>query len=57
LPSIGRPLGVDGLVVAYGHHRSGVLFSPITGALVRDHVLGKVGRGDASAFDPSRFAE
>lgn len=56
LPSIGRPRGVDGLVVAYGHHRNGVLLAPITGALVRDHVLGKVGRSDAGAFDPARFA-
>lgn len=56
LPSIGRVAGVDRLVVAYGHHRSGVLLSPISGALVRDLVLGKSPLPEAQAFDPARFA-
>jgi len=56
LPSIGRVDGVDGLVIAYGHHRSGVLLSPISGALVRDLVLGKPAAPLAAAFDPARFS-
>ena len=56
LPAIGTLAGIDGLVVAYGHYRNGVLLSPVTGALVRDHVLGKASEADARAFDPARFS-
>ncbi len=38
LPLIGRPRGVDGLVVATGHHRMGIALSPVTGRLVADHI-------------------
>ena len=56
LPSIGWIDGVDSLLIAYGHHRSGVLLSPVRGALVRDLVLGKPSPRAAEAFDPARFA-
>lgn len=56
LPSIGALRGVEGLVVAYGHHRNGVLLAPTTGELVRDLVLGKAGAAEAAPFDPARFA-
>jgi len=56
LPSIGRIEGIGQLIVAYGHYRSGVLLSPVSGQIVRDLVIGKdVGR-DAAVFDPARFA-
>ena len=63
--SIGPVAGIGQLVIAYGHYRSGVLLSALSGALVRDHVLGKLrrerseraGPSDfASAFHPARFA-
>lgn len=42
--SDGRPLvgpsGVDGVVLAAGHHRHGVLLAPLTAALVADHLEG-----------------
>ena len=44
---------LDGLLVAAGHFRNGVLLSPATGLLVRDGVLGK---GWAEpAFLPERW--
>ena len=55
LPSIGWIDGVESLLIAYGHHRSGVLLSPVSGALVRDLVLGKPSPRAAEAFDPARF--
>ncbi|MCX6400241.1 MAG: FAD-dependent oxidoreductase [Propionibacteriales bacterium] len=42
--SDGRPLvgpsGVDGVVLAAGHHRHGVLLAPLTAVLVADHLDG-----------------
>ena len=56
LPSIGRLAGVEQLVVAYGHYRSGVLLSPISGQLVCALVAGKDPGAEAIAFDPARAA-
>lgn len=54
-PVIGRS-AVDGLVVATGHHRNGILLTPITA----DAVVGLVGAGpevaEVAAFGPERFA-
>jgi glycine oxidase len=55
LPAIGWLPGVNGLLVAAGHHRTGVLLSPTTGAVVRDLVLGKDAGAAAIAFDPARW--
>jgi len=58
LPSIGPLAGIEQLVIGYGHYRSGVLLSAISGALVRDYVQGKGATGGAdfaAAFDPARF--
>ncbi len=55
LPVIGRAPGLDGLLVAAGHHRNGVLLSPVTGRLVADLVLGKPLPASAAAFRPDRF--
>lgn len=53
LPLVGPVPHVDGLVVATGHFRAGVLLSPMTGEIVRDGVLGK---GWAEpAFLPERW--
>jgi glycine oxidase len=56
LPAIGRVPDAPGLMVAAGHHRNGVLLSPVTGRLVADLVLGKPPEAGAEAFDPARFA-
>lgn len=55
--SDGRPLigpsGVDGVVLAAGHHRHGVLLAPLTAVLVADHVEGAP---VDPAVDPRRFS-
>jgi len=55
LPAIGPVPGLEGLLVACGHHRNGVLLSPITGRLVADAILGKGLPEEAAAFGPERF--
>jgi len=53
LPLLGRLPGWDNVHVATGHGRNGILLTPITGALMADHLL-----HDAplpAAFDPARF--
>jgi glycine oxidase len=50
LPLIG-PSGVDGVVLAAGHYRHGVLLAPLTARLVADHL--ETGEVDA-ALDPRR---
>jgi glycine oxidase len=55
LPAIGPAPGLRGLVLATGHHRNGVLLSPITGEWVADLVTGRPPPDDARAFDPARF--
>lgn len=55
-PVIGPCPGVEGLIVAAGHYRNGVLLSPITGEAVAQIVLaGKVAEWLAP-FSPARFA-
>jgi len=53
LPLLGRLPGWDNVHVATGHGRNGILLTPITGALMADHLL-----HDAplpAAFNPARF--
>jgi glycine oxidase len=56
LPLIGSAPGLEGVVLAVGHHRNGVLLSPVTGRLVADLVTGKHLPAAAAAFAPQRFA-
>jgi glycine oxidase len=55
-PMLG-PSGIDGLVVATGHHRNGILLTPVTADLVSDYIL--TGRLPEMAlpFDPQRFTK
>lgn len=55
LPAIGPVAGHERLFVAAGHHRNGVLLSPVTSELVADLVEGKGMPPDAAAFAPERF--
>jgi glycine oxidase len=56
LPILG-PADVQGLVIATGHFRSGVLLTPITAKLVREWItLGNVGT-EWERFSPLRFSE
>jgi glycine oxidase len=54
LPILG-PTDTEGLIVATGHYRNGVLLAPITANLVREWITdGKVS-ADVEAFSPLRF--
>ena len=54
LPILG-PTDVDGLLMATGHFRSGILLTPITARLVREWITeGRVGT-DWERFSPLRF--
>ena len=55
LPILG-PAGIEGLIIATGHYRNGILLAPITANLVRQWIF--TGRTDfkAERFSPSRFA-
>jgi glycine oxidase len=50
------PSGVDGLVVATGHHRNGILLAPITAATIAAYVLSSRLPPSLEPFSPRRFA-
>ncbi len=41
MPILGPIPRWDGLLIASGHYRNGILLSPITGKLIADHILGE----------------
>jgi glycine oxidase len=55
LPIIG-PTDIDGLFVATGHYRNGILLAPITAKLVRDWIVNQKMPTTAEVFSPLRFA-
>jgi glycine oxidase len=46
---------MDGLLVATGHYRNGVLLAPITGDAVAALLEGGDPPAEVDAFDPQRF--
>jgi glycine oxidase len=56
LPLIG-PSPLDGLVVATGHYRNGILLTPITAEAVAAAVAGEPLPPEVDACDPRRFEE
>ncbi|MEM9003249.1 MAG: glycine oxidase ThiO [Cyanobacteria bacterium P01_F01_bin.86] len=50
------PSSCDNLTLATGHHRNGILLTPITAALVSDYILGK-SPSLIEAFSWERFAQ
>jgi glycine oxidase len=55
-PGTPDDLAVAGLVVATGHHRNGVLLTPVTATAVTAAVLGEPVPDEVVACDPRRFA-
>jgi len=53
VPVIG-PAGIEGLFLATGHYRNGILLAPVTAKAVADLVQGETPDG-LSAADPARF--
>jgi glycine oxidase len=57
LPIIG-PTGLDGLLIATGHFRSGILLAPVTARLIREWITKQsVSAADWTRFSPMRFVE
>ena len=55
-PLMGRAPGWDGLWVAAGHMRDGILWAPITGELLSTSILSGVPDPALAPYDPARFA-
>jgi glycine oxidase len=56
LPIIG-PTDLDGLLIATGHFRSGILLAPITAQLIREWITTQNVSQDWTRFSPMRFGE
>jgi len=55
-PMLG-PSGIDGLIVATGHHRNGILLTPVSAAVVSDYILSGRVPEMALPFAPQRFTK
>jgi glycine oxidase len=55
LPILG-PTDIEGLIIATGHYRSGILLAPATAKLAREWITGEQAGFDAAAFSPLRFS-
>jgi glycine oxidase len=49
------PSGIDGLIIATGHHRNGILLTPVTAAVISACVLNGRLPEIALPFSPDRF--
>lgn len=56
LPIIG-PTDVEGLLIATGHFRSGILLAPVTARLIRDWVLKQAVEVNWDRYSPLRFLQ
>jgi glycine oxidase len=56
MPVVGPWPGAPGLFVATGHFRSGILMTPITARLIRDHVVDRRSSLPGAALLPDRLA-
>ena len=56
LPLVG-PTQVDGLFIASGHYRNGILLAPLTAELIAEAVSGKPASRQSEALSPKRFEE
>lgn len=57
LPVIGRPGGIEGLMVATGHYRNGILLAPITANIVADEIASGIVSKYFGVFSPDRFVK
>jgi glycine oxidase len=56
LPLVGETR-VEGLFLASGHYRNGILLAPVTAELVSDAMAGRPVSREAQALSPHRFEE
>jgi glycine oxidase len=57
LPVVGPWPGAPGLLVATGHYRNGILLTPVTARIIRDHVVDGRASPPADALLPARVAK
>lgn len=55
MPILG-PTDIEGLTIATGHFRSGVLLAPLTARLIGEQLTGRTLSADWDRFSPMRFA-
>ena len=55
LPVLGPMPGGEGLIIAAGHYRSGILLAPITGKMIADLVTGESNADNFLPFGVDRF--
>jgi glycine oxidase len=55
-PMLG-PSGIEGLVIATGHHRNGILLTPVTAEAISAYILTGTLPKSLEPFTPERFAE
>lgn len=56
LPILG-PTGIDGLLIATGHYRNGILLAPASARLIRGWIVDGKANFDAQRFSPLRFVD
>lgn len=56
-PIVGPIYGIDGLIVAAGHYRNGILLAPITAVAVAESLLNGNDLGLFKSFRPDRFRQ
>jgi glycine oxidase len=56
LPALG-PTDIEGLLIATGHYRNGILLAPITARLIREWAMGEKLSVQCEAYSPMRFRE
>lgn len=56
LPLVGET-GIEGLFLASGHHRNGILLAPFTAELIAQAMSGQTASKQAQALSPKRFEE
>ena len=55
LPVIGRPAGIEGLILATGHAMKGTALAPVTARLIGELVSGETPSHDLAPLSPRRF--
>ena len=55
LPIVGRPDGVENLVLSTGHTMLGLALAPVTGRLVAELIAGEPASHDLAPLSPNRF--
>jgi glycine oxidase len=56
LPLVGETR-IEGLFLASGHYRNGILLAPLTAELIAEAMAGKPGSRESEALSPKRFEE